>query len=187
MDRSSTSPLDGAAAMRTAERATLDVLLPAAAGECREFASAAEAGPIVLGLPVLRQPSEGRQIRSRAHTHSAVDAHSGDRGPLSETEPESSGARTRDLPVPAARHLDRAAQSSLEHRYYLPSDAWGLSLPGGRHGSVQPFRPQLGTLQYHGDRLLSGCAGDGVPLRPTARSGIPTRARSSPRPISWHR
>src|SRR5262245_33100310 len=43
MDRSSTPPLDGAAAMRTTERAALDVLLPAAAGECREFAAAAEA------------------------------------------------------------------------------------------------------------------------------------------------
>src|SRR5581483_1626452 len=167
MDRSTTSAPDGAAAMRTTERAALDFLLPAAAGEPREPASAAKALRAVLGLPVLRQPSDGRHVGGRPHTHSAVHARVGDRGPLSQTESEPPGAGARDLPVLAARRLDRAAQPSLEHRYYVPSDAWRLPLPGGGHGLVQPLRTQLGTLQYHGDRFLPGRAGSGVPLRPT--------------------
>src|SRR5205085_635158 len=39
--------------------------------------------------------------------------------------------------------------------------------PGGCNGLVQSLRAQLGTLQYDGDRLLSGCAADGVALRTT--------------------
>jgi len=68
------------------------------------------------------------------------------------------GSGSRDLPVLAARRLHRTAQPGLEHRYYVPSDAWRHPLPGGRNGLVQPLRDQLGTLQHHGDRLLS----DGV-------------------------
>ena len=71
-------------------------------------------------------------------------------------------ARPRDLPVPAARRLDRAAQPSLEHRYYVRSDAGWLPLPGRGDGLVQPFRAQLGTLQHDGDRLLPGRAGSRV-------------------------
>src|SRR6266508_2537385 len=156
MDRLATSAPDGAAAMRPARRAALDLLLPAAAGGRRESTSAPQARRAVHGLPVLRQPSHGRYAGGRPQAHAAADADSGNRSPLSETEPEPSDARPRGLPVPAARGLDRTAQPGLEHRYYVPSDAWRLPLPGGRNGLVQPFRAQLGTLQYHGDRLLSG-------------------------------
>ena len=90
-----------------------------------------------------------------------IEAH------LSETELEPSGARPRGLSLPAARRLNRAAQPSLEHRYYVYSDAWRLPLSGRRHGLVQPLRAQLGTLQHYGDRLLPGRAGERVPLRPT--------------------
>src|ERR1051326_7925691 len=167
MDRPTTSPPDGAAAMRPARRAALELLLPAAAGERREFAPAASARRALHGVSVLRQPSHGRYAGGWPQAHAAADANSGSRSPLSETEPEPSGARPPDLPVPAARRLDRTAQPGLEHRYYVPSDAWGLPLPGGRYGLVQPLRTQLGTLQYDGDGLLSGRAGSGVPLRPT--------------------
>src|SRR5215471_5371889 len=105
MDRSPASAPDGPAAMRIARCAALDLLLPAAAREHREPAPAAKTGRVVLGLPILRQPSDGRQVGSRTHAHAAVDAHFGDRGPLSETEPEPSGARARNLPVSAARRL----------------------------------------------------------------------------------
>src|SRR5215831_6028196 len=121
MDRSTTPATECSTAVRTARRAALDLPLPAATGEFREPTSAAEARPTVLGLPVLRQPSDGRQVGGRAHTHSAVDACSGNRGPLSQTESEPQGARARDLPLSAAQGLGRAAQPSLETDItYLP-------------------------------------------------------------------
>ena len=177
MDRSTTSAPECSAAVRTARRASLDLLSPAAAGERGEPASAPAARRAVLGLPVFRQPSHGRHAGGQPQTHPAADAHSGHRSALPETELEPPGSRSRDLPVPAARRLHRAAQPSLEHRYYVHSDAWRLPLPGRRDGLVQPLRAQLGTFQYDGDRLLSGRAGSGVPLRPTRnlelRSGVP--------------
>src|SRR6185436_16768910 len=167
MDRSTTSTPDRAAAVRTAGPAALDLLLPAAAGERGESASAAATRRAVSGLSVLRQPPHGRHAGGQPQTHPAADAPSRSRSSLSQTELEPPGAGPRDLSVPAAWRLDRAAQPGLEHRYYVRSDAGRLPLPGGRHGLVQPLRAQLGTLQHDGDRLLSGRTGGGVLLRPT--------------------
>src|SRR5579872_3055063 len=175
MDRSPISAPECSAAVRTARRASLDLLSPAAAGERGEPAAASAAGRVVPGLPILRQPSHGRHAGGQPQTHPATDAYFGHRSSLSKTELEPPGPRPRDLPVPAARRLDRTAEPSLEHRYYVPSDAWRLSLPGGRDGLVQPFRAQLGTLQHDGDRLLSGRAGGGVPLRPTGNLELRSR------------
>src|SRR5947207_1389788 len=164
MDRSTTSAPERAATVRTARRASLDLLSPAAAGERGEPASAPAARRAVLELPVFRQPSHGRHAGGQPQTHPAADAHSGHRSALPETEPEPPGSRSRDLPVPAARRLHRAAQPGLEHRYYVHSDAWRLPLPGCRDGLVQPLRAQLGTFQYDGDRILFGRAGGSVPF-----------------------
>src|SRR5437867_1698715 len=177
MDRSTTSAPECSAAVRTARRASLDLLSPAAAGERGEHASAPAPRRAVLGLPVFRQPAYGSHAGSQPQTRSAADAHPGHRSALPETELEPPGAGSRDLPVPATRHLHRTAQPGLEHRYYVHSDAWRLPLPGCGDGLVQPLRAQLGTFQYDGDRLLSGRAGSGVPFRPTRnlelRSGFP--------------
>src|SRR5262252_2159261 len=167
MDRSAISRSEHPAAMRAAGPAALDLLLSAAAGERRQPAFAAEARRVVSGAPVLRQPSHGRHVGSWAHAHPTTDADFGNRSPLSETQSEPSSSGARDLPVLAARRLGREAQPGLEHGYYVPSDAWWLPLPGGHHGLVQPVRAELGTFQHHGDRLLSGCAGGGVPFRST--------------------
>src|SRR5512146_2308543 len=167
MDRSTTSAPECSAAVRTAWRTSLDLLSPATAGERGEPASAPAPRRAVLGLPVFRQPSHGRHAGGQPQTHPAADAHSGHRSALPETELELPNSRSRDLSVPAARHLHRTAQPSLEHRYYVHSDAWRLPLPGCRDGLVQPLRAQLGTFQYDGDRLLSGRTGGGVPFRPT--------------------
>jgi hypothetical protein len=175
MDRSKTSAPECAAAVRTAGRTSLDLLSPAAAGERGELASPPAPRRAVLGLPVFRQPSHGRHSGGQPQTHPAADAHSGHRSALPETELEPPGAGSRDLPVPAARRLHRTAQPSLEHRYYIHSDAWRLPLPGCRDGLVQPFRAQLGTFQYDGDRLLSGGTGGGVPLRPTRNLELRSR------------
>src|ERR1039457_1329878 len=177
MDRTATSAPDCPTAVRTARSAALYLLLPAAAGERREPAAAPAAGRTVPGMPVLRQPPHGHHAGGQPQTHPAADAHRWHRSPLPQTDLESPGAGPRDLPIPAARRLDRTAQPGLEHRYYLHSDAWRLPLPGCRHGLVQPLRAQLGTLQYDGDRLLFGGPRRGLPLRPTRdlelRSGLP--------------
>src|ERR1700680_3946438 len=176
MDRSATSAPDRPPAVRTARGGALDLLLPAAAGERRKPEPAPAARRVVLGLPVLRQPPDGRHAGNEPQTQPAADAHSRHPSPLSQTELEPSGARPRDLSVPAARRFDRAAQPSLEHRYYLHSDAWRLPVFGRGHGLVQPLRAQLGTFQHHGNRLLFGCARRRVLLRPTRdlelRSGL---------------
>src|SRR5262249_27741822 len=156
MDRRTPSTVEHSAAVRTAGLAALDVLLPAAAGERTEPASAAPAGRAVPGDPVLRQPQNGRSARLQPQTHAAADAHSRDRSSLSQTALEPPRARPRGVPVLAARSDDRAAQPSLEHRYYLRSDAWRLSVSGRRDGLVQPLRAQLGVVQHYGDGFLPG-------------------------------
>src|SRR5215467_8466698 len=144
MDRPTTSVPNGGAAMRTAGGSALDLLLPAAAGERGEPAPAPKTGRTLSPASVLRQPPDGGHVGSQPQTHPATDAHSGHRSPLPKAELEPTGAGSRDLSVPAAGRLDRAAQPSLEHRYYLCSDAGRLPLLGRRHGLVQPVRAQLG-------------------------------------------
>src|SRR5271166_2359480 len=176
MDRSQSSASQHSTAVRTVGSAALELLLPAAAGERREPATAPQARPAVHEVPVLRQPKNGFRAEGESQTHPAADAPSGDRSPLSQTELEPPAIRSPDLPVPAARRGDPPAQPRLEYRYYLHSDAWRLSVPGRRHGLVQPFRAQLGTVQYDGYRLLPGGTRRSVPLRPTRnlelRSGL---------------
>jgi putative transposase len=77
------------------------------------------------------------------------------------------GAWSPSLSVLVARRGNPPTQPRLEHRYYLPSDAWRLSLLGRGDGLVQPLRAQLGTLQHLGDQLLPNRARRRVPLRST--------------------
>src|ERR1700678_2525848 len=102
MDRSCPSAPEHPTAVRTAGRASLDLLLPAAAGERGELAAVARARRVVPEVAVLWQPQDGRQIRRGPPSRSAPDAHPGNRSSLPKTEPESSGAGSPDLPVPAA-------------------------------------------------------------------------------------
>src|SRR5437879_12935893 len=99
MDRSPTSTPECSTAVRTARRTSFDLLSPAAAGKRGEPASASAARRAVHELPVLRQPSHGRHAGGQPQTHPAADAHSGYRSSLSETQLESSGTGSPDLPV----------------------------------------------------------------------------------------
>src|ERR1700677_4829618 len=164
MDRSHPSATQHPTAVRTAGRAALDLLLPAAAGKRGELAPDAKAGPVVHEAPVFRQPQDGRRVRHGSPSCPAADAHFGNRSALPQTASESPGSRPPDLSVPCTRRSDRAAQPCLEHRYYLHSHAWRLSVPGG--GDGQPVRAELGTVQHHGDRLLPDRTRRSVPLRP---------------------
>src|ERR1700733_11555179 len=176
MDRSQSSTPQHSTAVRTAGSAALDLLLPAAAGKRGEPASSPPTRPTVSEVPLLRQPQNGTRTGGEPQTHPTADAHSGHRGPVSQTELEPPGAGSRSVSVPAARRRDRTAQPRLEHRYYLHSDARWLLVSGRRHGLVQPFCSQLGTIQHPGNRLLPGGAPGRVPLRSTRnlelRSGL---------------
>src|SRR5579864_900471 len=176
MDRSYSSTPQHSTAVRTAGSAPLDLLLPAAAGKRREPVSTSPARPAVSEVALLREPQNGIRTGGEPQTHPTADAHSGYRSSVSQTELEPPGAGSRSVSVPAARHRDRTAQSRLEHRYYLHSDARWLPVPGRGDGLVQPFCSQLGTIQHAGNRLLPGDAPGGVPLRSTRnlelRSGL---------------
>src|ERR1700716_3665584 len=119
MDRSHSPAPQHSAAVRTAGGTALDLLLPAAARERGESASAPPTRPVVPEAPVLRQPQNGRRTGSEPQAHPAADAHSGHRSPLPQTELEPPGAGSPNLPVPAARRGNPPAQPRLEHRYYL--------------------------------------------------------------------
>ena len=124
----------------------------------------------------------GRERRQphQPKTRATTDAVYGHRSLVPEAESESSGSRSRDLSVPAPRCHRQPAQPGLEHRYYLHSDALGLSVPGGHYGLVQPLRAELGSLQYHGGGLLPVCAGGGVPLRQVRDLQLRSRLRNLP-------
>src|SRR5580693_1617780 len=176
MDRSRSPAPQHSTAVRTAGGAALDLLPSAAAGERGEPAIAPPARPAVSEASLFRKPQNGRRIGGEPQTHPTADAHTGHRSSLSQTQLEPSSAGPSNLPIPAARRGDREAQPRLEHRYYLPSDAWRVSLPGRGDGLVQPLRAQLGTLQYDGNRFLPGGAGRCVSFWPTRnlelRSGL---------------
>src|SRR5580704_11570284 len=123
MDQSTPCVLDHRTTVRAVGAAALDLLLSAAAGERREPACPAAARRTVSGTSLLRQPAHGGHTGGEPQTHPAADGYSGNRSSVSETELEPSGGRPRNLPVPAARLGDRAAQPGLEHRYYVHSDA----------------------------------------------------------------
>src|SRR5277367_902141 len=164
MDRSYPSAAHCPTAVRTAGSAALDLLLSAPAGEHGEPAPDAPARPVVPEAPVFRQPENGRRTGDQPQTRATANADSGHRGPLSQTQLEPSGTGSRNLSVPAARCRHRKTKSRLEHRYYLYSDAWRLSLSGRGNGLVQSLRAQLGTVQHDGNRLLPGRASRGIPL-----------------------
>src|ERR1700674_1841978 len=175
MDRSPSSVPQHSTAVRTAGSAALDLLLPAAAGERAELAGVAGARRVVPEVAVFRQPQNGHRVRRGPSSRPAADAHFGNRSSLFQAAPEPPGSRPSDLPVSVARRSDRAAQPRLEHRYYLHSDAWRLSVPGRGGGLVQPLRTQLGTLHHHGNGLLPGRARCRVPFRPTRNLELRSR------------
>src|SRR5437899_89850 len=107
MYRSAISRVERPPAMRTVGPVTLDLLLPAAARERREPASAAAIGRTVPGVPILRQSSHGGHAGSESQAHAAADANRGNRSPLSETELEPPIGEPRGLSVLTAGRLDR--------------------------------------------------------------------------------
>src|SRR6202790_1943761 len=167
MDRSTTPAAHCATAVRTAGSAALDLLLPAAAGDRGEPAPDAPARRAVSETSVLREPQDGRRTGDQSQTRATADAHSGHRSPLRETQLKPPGVGSRSLPVLTARRCHRTPKSRLEHRYYVHSDAWRLSLSGCGDGLVQPLCAQLGAIQHDGNRLLPGRASRRVSLRPT--------------------
>src|SRR3954454_24602148 len=192
MDRSCASEPEHSTAMRTAGSAAFELLLSAAAGERSKSGSAPPTRSVVFEAPLLRQPQNGCRTGSEPQAHPAPDAYPGHRSPLSQTKFKSPGAGASSLSVPAAWRGNPPAQPRLEHRYYLRSDAWRLSLSSGSDGVVQPLRAQLGTLQHYGEQFLPGCARGRLSLRSTRnlelRSGLAIHLRriSVSTPGAWH-
>src|SRR5450631_3668288 len=145
MDRSLSSEPNHPTAVRTAGSAAFELLLSAEAGERENTTPAPQAGPTLPEAPVLRQPQNGRRTESKSQAHPTPDAYPGHRSPLSKTEFEPPRCESPSLSLSAARHRYRTAQPSLEHRYYLHSHAWWLSLFGRGDGLVQPLCTQLGA------------------------------------------
>jgi hypothetical protein len=145
MDRSARSRTERPTAVRTARTAAFGVLLPAVAGECGEPVADAAARRTLSGMPVLRQSADGGHAGGKPQTHAAPDADFGNRSALSKIELEPPGAWPRGPSLPAAGGLDRAAQSSLEHRCYVCPDEGRLPVSGRHHGLVQSVCAQLGT------------------------------------------
>src|ERR1022692_3699448 len=83
MDRPATCALDHPTAVRTAESAALDLLLPAAAGERREPAPDAAARRAVSGMSLLRQPPHGGHAGGEPQTRPAAHGDYGNRSSLS--------------------------------------------------------------------------------------------------------
>src|SRR6202049_4759600 len=114
MDRSHSPAPQYPTAVRAVGSAALDLLLPAAAGERGEPATAPPARPTVSEASVFRKPQNGRRVGGEPQAHPTADAHPGHRSPLSQTELEPPGAGSPDLPIPAARRGDPPAQPRLE-------------------------------------------------------------------------
>ncbi len=119
MDRSATPALDHPTSVRSAGSAPRDLLPPAAAAERGESASDAAARRAISGVPLLRQSSHGGHVGGEPQTHPAtLMGIMGIEALYPKPNFEPPGAGSRDLPVPAARNVDRAAQPRLEYRYY---------------------------------------------------------------------
>lgn len=182
----SSSASNAGTTMRTARVAALYFLPSACRREQGEPGSDAATGRTISGIAVLRKPQVRRaagtrtattdQPKTRATTH-AVNGH---RSLVPEAESESSGSRTRDLSVFAPQCHCQPAHPGLEHRYYLHSDALGLSVPGGHYRLVQPLRVELGPLQYHGGGLLPICTGGGFMHRQVRDLQLRSRVRNLP-------
>ena len=165
--RCSSSASNAGTTMRVARFAALYFLPSACRREQRESGSDAATGRTVSEIAVLRKPQVRRAAGTRtATTHqpktrATTDAVDGHRSLVPEAESELSSSQTRDLSVSAPRCHCQPTQPGLEYRYYLHSDAIGLSVPGGHYGLVQPLRVELESLQYHGGGLLPICTGGG--------------------------
>src|SRR5450432_1290683 len=175
MDRSRIFAAQHSAAVRTAGSAALHLLLSAAAGDRGEPAPDAPVRRVVPEMPVLREPQDGLRVGHQSQTRATADADSGHRSPLSQTELEPPGTGSQDLPVSAARRGNPPAQPRLEHRYYLHSDAWRLSVSGRGDGLVQPLRAELGAVEHHGHGVLFDGARGRVRLRPTPNLELRSR------------
>ena len=168
MDRPKTFSAQRATAVRTVGNGALQLLLPTARRERGELAAAARTRRVVLTMSIFRQPQNGLQAGRGARAGAAADAHFGHRSSLRQAAIEPSGAGPRSVSVSAARRCHRTAQSRLEHRYYVCSDARRLFVFGRGDGLVQPFCAQLGVIEHARNRFLFGRARRRVSLRPTA-------------------
>jgi hypothetical protein len=146
MDQSATSALECPTAMRTARSAVLDLLLPAAAGECGELAPAPATRRAVPPDPVLRKPEDGRRTGSEPQANPAADEHIGHRRHLFQAPSQSPDAGHQIYPyLLRGVEILRPNHVWISRQYgFVPESAWilhckeqfGLVAPGTARAQI---------------------------------------------------
>ena len=178
MHRTTSSSTLNFAAMQIIVAAAVVVLLLAGPGVGREFTATPVARRNLSGASHFRQPQTGVLLASRSKLASinrkriqrlrrilGLEAFY-PKPRLSRPDPDH---KIHPYLLRNVTILASCAESRLEHRYYLHSDAQRVSLPDRRNRLVQPVYSELGTVQYTGGRLLPRRLTRGFPLGPTAR------------------
>ena len=101
----------------------------------------------------------GPQRESQAHP--APDGRNGYPGDLRETSNNKSDPGGQEVPIPATRSANRAAEPGVVQRHHLHPFNSRLCIPGGHHGLVQPLRAHLAVVELPGDHVLSRCSPGG--------------------------
>ena len=140
-----------------------------------------------------RHPQDPQTFPNQPQASPAAHAASGTRGSMPQAINQPSGIRPQDLPVFTAESADRQARSGMGQRHHVHPDAAWLPLPHGGHGSLQPERPFVETLEHPHWRFLHRRARRGaVPIPPRDLqhgSGGPVHGDGLHEPIgkSWRR
>lgn len=103
--------------------------------------------------------SRGAQHAWRAdqsQAYSTADVRDGCHGDIPQATDNHAGHNSQNLPVFVARIEDRSSEPSMERRYHVHPDAFGLHVPGGGHRLVQPFCVVLAAVEHAGRQFLPG-------------------------------
>ena len=146
---------------------------------------------LVVGVPVLREPSDGAAPAARRRVGGAAsgpssDAPDGPGGDLPEAPYERRAAGTPRLPVPAARADDRPSGSGWMRGHHVHPGDDRLSVPGRDHGLGQPTCAVVAAVEHDGQQLLrrgaGGGAADGDARHLQHRPGVAVYERGVHRP-----
>ena len=134
---------------------------PGVGGRPRDHAASrpAASGVPIRGSADVARSFVGRWVQDRPSAREDADAADGDRSALSPSAHDEAGARTQDLPVPAARHRDHAAKPGVGDGHHLHPDGAWLRLPRRRARLVQPARAVVARIDHDGSGVLRRDAG----------------------------
>ena len=132
------------------------------------------------GSRMLRDLLHPRGLRRRPAARRHADAAHGHRGAVPQAQHQQEAPGAPGVPVPAARHGDRAGQPGLGPGHHLHPDGARLGVPDGGAGLVQPPGAGAPGVDHDGGGLLRrGDRRRPSPATARRRSSTPTRAASS--------